>query len=319
MSKHHHAHHFSSAVAEFEASKQGMWLFMVTEVLMFGGLFVAYAMFRSMYPDMFHAASHHLNWQLGELALTSTTAFEHFTREFRRFAETDRQHSGRERIETAHVPRFIDPQQSPHALRRLRRRQTLGLVEQQVLEIVEAHVLMPGLPAHECLVHVRVPRACQSNPSAPAPAPKSGSGESTSAVPNYDALDVDRDGQITPRDVLTIVNALNSGTAPAAPAIADVDGDGRRELIARTYSGVSVNPFFAEWGLPAILRKVLPIGASAVMKSLESVKGEFDRRLELRPLLAEFAQLGRLTGHGWVHQLIGQLMKPGRNGFPLLE
>jgi len=57
--------------------------------------------------------------------------FEHFTSEFRRFAETDRQHSGCERIETAHVPRFIDPQQSPHALRRLRRRQTLGLVEQQ--------------------------------------------------------------------------------------------------------------------------------------------------------------------------------------------
>jgi len=62
---HQHAHHFSSAHAEFEASKQGMWLFMVTEVLMFGGLFVGYAMFRSMYPDMFHEASHHLNWKLG--------------------------------------------------------------------------------------------------------------------------------------------------------------------------------------------------------------------------------------------------------------
>jgi cytochrome c oxidase subunit 3 len=60
-----HAHHFSSALAEFEASKQGMWLFMVTEVLMFGGLFVAYAMFRSMYPEMFHEASHHLSWKLG--------------------------------------------------------------------------------------------------------------------------------------------------------------------------------------------------------------------------------------------------------------
>lgn len=65
MSTHHHAHHFPSAHAEFEASKQGMWLFMVTEVLMFGGLFVAYAMLRSMFPDMFHAASHHLSWQLG--------------------------------------------------------------------------------------------------------------------------------------------------------------------------------------------------------------------------------------------------------------
>jgi cytochrome c oxidase subunit 3 len=60
-----HAHHFSSGLAEFEAAKQGMWLFMVTEVLMFGGLFVAYAMFRSMYPEMFHEASKLLSWKLG--------------------------------------------------------------------------------------------------------------------------------------------------------------------------------------------------------------------------------------------------------------
>ena len=66
---HQHAHHFNSAVEEFEASKQGMWLFMVTEVLMFGGLFVAYTMFRSMYPEMFHEASHHLAKNLG---LTNT-------------------------------------------------------------------------------------------------------------------------------------------------------------------------------------------------------------------------------------------------------
>ena len=55
-----HAHHYESADHEFDASKQGMWLFLVTEVLMFGGLFVAYAMFRGLYPEMFHAASKHL-------------------------------------------------------------------------------------------------------------------------------------------------------------------------------------------------------------------------------------------------------------------
>ncbi len=53
---HHHAHHFESAEAEFEACKQGMWLFLVTEVLMFGGMFVAYTVFRGMYPEMFKAA-----------------------------------------------------------------------------------------------------------------------------------------------------------------------------------------------------------------------------------------------------------------------
>src|SRR5580700_379807 len=64
---HHHAHHFASANDEFEAAKQGMWVFMVTEVLMFGGLFVAYAIFRGMYPEMFHEAHKYLAVNLGML------------------------------------------------------------------------------------------------------------------------------------------------------------------------------------------------------------------------------------------------------------
>ncbi|MBI3535877.1 MAG: cytochrome c oxidase subunit 3 family protein [Deltaproteobacteria bacterium] len=63
--QHHHAHHFMSAEAEFEASKQGMWVFLVTEVLMFGGLFTAYAVFRGLYPDMFYEAHKFLNVKLG--------------------------------------------------------------------------------------------------------------------------------------------------------------------------------------------------------------------------------------------------------------
>src|SRR5690349_507021 len=64
---HHYAHHFESADAEFEAAKQGMWIFLVTEVLMFGGLFVAYGIFRGLYPDMFHAAHHHLDVKMGAI------------------------------------------------------------------------------------------------------------------------------------------------------------------------------------------------------------------------------------------------------------
>ena len=64
---HHHAHHFASADDEFEAAKQGMWVFMVTEVLMFGGLFVAYAIFRGLYPEMFHEAHEHLSVPMGML------------------------------------------------------------------------------------------------------------------------------------------------------------------------------------------------------------------------------------------------------------
>src|SRR4051812_21488494 len=64
---HHHAHHFASADEEFEASKQGMWVFMVTEVLMFGGLFVAYGVFRGLYPEMFHECHQYLAVNLGAL------------------------------------------------------------------------------------------------------------------------------------------------------------------------------------------------------------------------------------------------------------
>lgn len=59
------AHHFDSAEQAFESSKLGMWLFLVTEILLFGGLFVVYIMYRGLYPEMFHEASRHLNKVLG--------------------------------------------------------------------------------------------------------------------------------------------------------------------------------------------------------------------------------------------------------------
>lgn len=57
--------HFDSAEQAFEASKLGVWLFLVTEILLFGGLFVAYIIYRGLYPEMFHEASHHLNRIMG--------------------------------------------------------------------------------------------------------------------------------------------------------------------------------------------------------------------------------------------------------------
>ena len=63
--EHHHSHHFASAGDEFEACKQGMWVFLVTEVLMIGALFVAYGIFRGLYPEAFHEAHQFLNWKLG--------------------------------------------------------------------------------------------------------------------------------------------------------------------------------------------------------------------------------------------------------------
>jgi cytochrome c oxidase subunit 3 len=48
-----HAH--MSPEQAYEASKLGMWTFLATEVLLFGGLFTAYTVFRIHYPDMFRA------------------------------------------------------------------------------------------------------------------------------------------------------------------------------------------------------------------------------------------------------------------------
>ena len=61
----HVAHHFQSSEQQAEAGKLGMWLFLCTEVLMFGGLFVGYILYRRLYPDIFHQGSQFLDWELG--------------------------------------------------------------------------------------------------------------------------------------------------------------------------------------------------------------------------------------------------------------
>jgi cytochrome c oxidase subunit 3 len=63
----HHAHHFATANEEFEACKQGMWIFLVTEVLFFSGMFLAYAILRVFYPAMMKDVHHLLDWRLGAL------------------------------------------------------------------------------------------------------------------------------------------------------------------------------------------------------------------------------------------------------------
>ena len=61
----HVAHHFDSAQQQFDACKLGMWLFLVTEVLFFSGLFVAYAVYRANHPGVFVNAHKYLNTTLG--------------------------------------------------------------------------------------------------------------------------------------------------------------------------------------------------------------------------------------------------------------
>lgn len=66
-SSHHYAHHFDSAEHEYSSSKQGVWLFLATEILMFGGMFVGYAIFHHLYPELFKAGAKYLDWRLGAI------------------------------------------------------------------------------------------------------------------------------------------------------------------------------------------------------------------------------------------------------------
>jgi cytochrome c oxidase subunit 3 len=59
------AHHFDSPAQQREAASLGMWVFLVTEVMFFGGLFLAYVVYRWSYPQAFAAASHELDIVLG--------------------------------------------------------------------------------------------------------------------------------------------------------------------------------------------------------------------------------------------------------------
>jgi len=61
------AHHFDDAEQQFDAGKLGMWLFLVTEVLFFSGMFCAYALYRSLHPEIYEFASQFLNEKLGAI------------------------------------------------------------------------------------------------------------------------------------------------------------------------------------------------------------------------------------------------------------
>jgi cytochrome c oxidase subunit III len=65
--QHHPAlqHHFQDLDQQHEASTLGMWLFLVTEVMFFGGLILAYTLYRIWYPTAWALGSEELNIYLG--------------------------------------------------------------------------------------------------------------------------------------------------------------------------------------------------------------------------------------------------------------
>ncbi len=61
----HPAHQFDTMEQQKESSTLGMWLFLVTEIMFFGGLFTTYVVYRTMYPAAFAAASSTLSVMWG--------------------------------------------------------------------------------------------------------------------------------------------------------------------------------------------------------------------------------------------------------------
>ena len=58
---------FNTAEQQKDASGLGMWIFLITEVMFFGGMFAAYTVYRHIYPGVFGAASRTLNTTIGAI------------------------------------------------------------------------------------------------------------------------------------------------------------------------------------------------------------------------------------------------------------
>ena len=70
-------HHFETVEQQADATNFAMWLFLLTEIMFFGGLFCAYLIFRNWYYPAFVAASHQLNvgWGTANTAVLITSSF----------------------------------------------------------------------------------------------------------------------------------------------------------------------------------------------------------------------------------------------------
>jgi cytochrome c oxidase subunit III len=61
------AQQFDDYGQQQEASTLGMWLFLATEIMFFGGLFLGYTVYRAMYPAVYGEASRHLDIVFGTI------------------------------------------------------------------------------------------------------------------------------------------------------------------------------------------------------------------------------------------------------------
>jgi cytochrome c oxidase subunit 3 len=58
-------HHFDDSQQQVDSSTLGMWVFLLTEIMFFGGMFAGYTVYRNLYPDAFASTSRFMNITLG--------------------------------------------------------------------------------------------------------------------------------------------------------------------------------------------------------------------------------------------------------------
>jgi cytochrome c oxidase subunit 3 len=71
-------HHYDDGKHQFESGKLGIWLFLVTEILFFSGLFVAYILYRAQHPEIYEYAHKWLDVKWGAIN-TGVLIFSSFT------------------------------------------------------------------------------------------------------------------------------------------------------------------------------------------------------------------------------------------------
>jgi cytochrome c oxidase subunit 3 len=71
-------HHFDDSAQQLESSTLGMWVFLVTEIMFFGGMFGSYTVYRNLYPEAFASASQSMNLTIGAIN-TGVLIFSSFT------------------------------------------------------------------------------------------------------------------------------------------------------------------------------------------------------------------------------------------------
>ena len=65
--RHHLAHYFDTRAQQYDSHKLGMWLFIFTELLLFGGLFITYSVYRYNHASAFSLAAEELDVTMGTI------------------------------------------------------------------------------------------------------------------------------------------------------------------------------------------------------------------------------------------------------------